>query len=478
MPGPWEKYQSGPWEKYGATKGGDLKRQNPAEYDPASPEYQARYGAEQPGFGVVAAGRAARMGAQGLAAIPLAISDAGVGVRNLLYGNMRIPSEDVPSNQFNRALDQLIPPPSDMVGRVGEAIGGGVVGGRFLPNPPSSVSYQPPVNQAAQVLQRSRAEGYVVPPATSNPTATNKVLEGIAGKLTTAQAASAKNQAVTTTLAKRAIGLSDDAPLTSESIAAVRKEAAQAYEAIRGTGRITADKQFQAEIGNLTSKYRSAAKDFPELAKSEVDDIVSGLNKESFDADSAVDLIAILRGNADDAFRAGKSQAGRAYRDASKALEGVIERHLAAGGKESSAMLAAFRKARELIAKTYSVEKAFNPATGQVSGPKLAQQLSKKPLSGELKQAAEFAKAFPKAAREFNESLPGISPLDFYASGGVSALSREPWYLLYPFLRQGTRNALLSQAGQKLAVPAAPSTPNPLVAGGLANALLIGKQGF
>lgn len=463
MAGPWEKYaaeDSGPWAKFQAV---------PVQEQPEPVD----------GVGLIpqTAGRIARMGAQGLAALPLAAMDAGVGIRNLFE---KKPYE-LPSQTWNKALDQLIPLPKDEIApRIAEAVGAGVAGSR-LPVP--EVPGAPPLRAAVptprdKVLAEAQRQGYVVPPATVKASATNKTLEGVAGKLTTAQLASAKNQIVTTNLAKRAIGLSEDAPLTAESIRAVRQEAGQAYEAIRGAGRIASDSTFRSQLVNLVSRYKSASKDFPELAKSEVDDIFNGLNKDSFDADSAVDMIAILRENADDAFRAGKSQSGKAYRDASKILEGAIERHLEAGGKNSRGMLKAFRDARELMAKTYTVEKAFNPSTGQVSATKLGQALSKgKPLSKELKSAGQFAQAFPKAAREFNESLPGVSPLDFYATGGVSALTHEPTYLLYPFLRQGVRNALLSQTGQK-ALTSPGATMNPAARFGAANAFLVGEQGF
>ena len=94
-------------------------------------------------------------------------------------------------------------------------------------------------------------------------------------------------------------------------------------------------------------------------------------------------------------------------------------------------MLNKFREARQLIAKTYSVEKALNPATGTVNAANLAAQLKKgKPLSTELKDIAEFNLQFPKATQttEAMGSLPQLSPLDFATgiiagsnTGGVGA---------------------------------------------------------
>jgi hypothetical protein len=413
---------------------------------------------------------------EGAAAIPLAAADFGVGARNLLTGG----DAESPSSMFAGVMDRIYGKRETPLEQ-GVGIAGSALAGAAAPVPqvkvPAPATYTRPLTQSQQVLRKAQAEGMVVPPATANPTAVNKVLEGVAGKLTTGQAAAAKNQSAITSLSKRALGLPDDSPLTMEDIIAVRKGAEQGKAAVRGAGRITRDGKFAADLGRITARYRGAAKDYPDLAKGDVDAIVKSVDVDA-DASSAVDAIAILRENADDAFRSGKGGIGKAYKDAAKALEDLIDRNLAAQGKDGAAMLNQFRAARTLQAKTYTVEKAFNSATGQVSGTKLGQQAARgKPLSGDLETVGKFAQAFPKAAREFNESLPGISPLDFYATGGVAGLTREPWYLVYPFVRQGVRNALLSPLGQKLATPPQGGPIDPRLAAGMATgAGLIGQQ--
>ncbi len=413
---------------------------------------------------------------EGVAALPLAAADFGVGARNLITGS----NYESPSSMFSGLMDRLYGKRETDLER-GVGLAGSALAGARLPVPTARsvapTGFQRPLTQSQQVLQAAQREGYVVPPTTSNPTAVNKVLEGVAGKLTTAQAASAKNQSVTTNLSKRALGLAEDAPLTMDDIIAVRKNAEQGKAAVRSAGRITRDGKFASDLARITAKYRGAAKDYPELANGDVEAVVKAVDVDA-DANSAVDAIAILRENADKAFRSGNGGLGKANKDAAKALEDLIDRTLVAQGKDGAAMLQQFRAARTLQAKTYTVEKAFNASTGQVSGTKLAQQLAKgKPLSGELKTAAQFGQAFPKAAREFNESLPGISPLDFYATGGVAGVTQQPWYLLYPFVRQGVRNSLLSPLGQKLAMPGQGGPVDPKVANALAvQAGLIGQQ--
>lgn len=415
-------------------------------------------------------GLTARMVPDALTAIPLAAADFGVGARNLITGSQY----QLPSSMYQQAMDQIFPkretPLETGVGIVGSAL----IGSK-LPAP-SATDVAPAGFQTAKELQRAtmagnvtaaQKAGYVVPPATSNPTATNKVLEGAAGKLTTAQLASATNQSNTARLAAKALGLPEDVPLTLGSIQAVRQEAGKAYEAVRGAGTVQMDGQLWSALNRAEAAAAGANRSFPGVASNPAIARIEALRQNQFDAGGAVDAIRVLRDYADEAFAQGSKAAGKTYKSAATALEDALDRHLASSGNEGA--VNAFRAARQLIAKTYSVESAFNQTTGQVSATKLAAALSKgKPLSGELKQVAEFGQAFPKAARSFNESLPGVSPLDFYAAGGTAALSKEPYALLYPFARQGIRNLLMTPLGQRLAVPSVGGPVRPEIANALA----------
>jgi len=290
--------------------------------------------------------------------------------------------------------------------------------------------------------------GFVLPPTQTNPTTMNKALEGLAGKVSTSQKASIANQQTTNKLAARALGLPEDQPVTVEALKAVRQAAGQQYEAVRNAGLIKADARFAKELGDITSTQQGASRSFPGLVKDDVEALVTSLKQPMFDAGDAVDAIKVLRNSADSAFAKGDKSAAKAFKDASNALEGVIDRHLQATG--STDAVAAFRDARQLIAKTYSVEKALNPANGNVSAAKLGSQLVKgKPLSGELKQVAEAATAFPTALRDIKDSIPGVSPLDWVAAGGMSAAAGNPLLLGTAAVRPLARSTILSPAYQR-----------------------------
>lgn len=145
-------------------------------------------------------------------------------------------------------------------------------------------------------------------------------------------------------------------------------------------------------------------------------------------------------------------KAAKAYDSAAEQLEQFMERSAANAGKPE--LVQALREARREIAKAHTVGKALNDATGNVNARTLARE---KYVTGDIKTAADFAKAFPKASQpvEGMGSLPGISPLDFASSGilgGAGAIAsgdpRGASLALLPFMRPAVRNMILSKAYQ------------------------------
>lgn len=317
--------------------------------------------------------------------------------------------------------------------------------------------------QAAQnaerdaILTEARKAGYVVPPSSVNPSATNTILEGASGKIKTAQAASQKNQAVTNDLARAAVGLKKEDPLTVESLEAIRSQAGKAYEAIKSyPQRFKADQQFAADIKALGNDFTAAAQEFPEIAGNPaVDALKTALSKPEMSPRAAVELVKKLRFDANKNFKAfddpAKAALATAQKDAANAIEELIERNL-----PGTDLLKNFRGARELIAKTYSIEGAMQGSN--VSAGNLASQLSKgKPLTGELKIAADFASQFPKAAQALKEAPGAVSALDV----GLAFGTQNPLLLA---ARPAARAAILSKPYQGMAVN--PNyTPNALLRG-------------
>lgn len=316
------------------------------------------------------------------------------------------------------------------------------------------------VSSAREALRRSsstvpnatvataREAGYVLPPEQANTGLIPKVLNAWGGKIKTEQAASVKNQEVTNRLVRDALGLPKGAQITPDLIKGIQRDAGKSYDAIRMAGPMVADDSYNAALNKIASQYQGASKSFPGLVRDDVTRLVENLRQPKFDADSAVDAIKVLRESADDAFRAGNSGLARANREAAQALEDVVGRNLQKTGRAD--LLEAFRTGRETYAKAYTVQKALNGETGNVSARKLAAELKKgKPLTGEIRKAAEFGSAFPKAAQE----VQGVNPYSVLDGVvGTAGVFTNPALTAYAAGRPIARNLLLSEPAQRLFV--------------------------
>lgn len=350
------------------------------------------------------------------------------------------------------------------LGGVGQKVGSALAGraGQLLAQRQAGAASASQLNAVRDAtLRRAQQAGYVVPPSTVNPTAANRVLESLSGKAATQQAAAAQNQQVTNRLIRQELGLPDDAPLTRDTLNTVRSKAGGVYKDIKASGTINTDKEYTDGLKDIMASIKEVSKDFPGAdvgSNKEVRALVKTLTRQKFGANSAVEYIKQLRkmatGNlsgvnsADPAKRA----LGTAQREAAAILEEQVIRHLNANGKTQLA--GQFDEARRLIAKTYSVEAALNDATGNVVARKLATQLGRrKPLSGGIREAAEFAQLAPRAAEEVTHS-GGVSALDAMLGGG-GVLAGQPLLLAAPFGRYAARQSILSRPYQ-----ARMTTPN------------------
>lgn len=307
---------------------------------------------------------------------------------------------------------------------------------------------------AAAAATAAKEAGLSLPPSQVNPSMLNKAVEGFGGKIKTAQDLSVQNQPKLVSMAKKGLGLSEDTPLTAETLGSLRKDAGQAYERVRSAGTVTTDSAYAEALGKIAAPFERASKDFPDAARKDIIDTVKAHQREAFDSGSAIDQIGSLREKADASYAARDKKAGKAYKDIAGALEEQLGRHLEATGAAPE-ILKDFRNARETIAKTYTVQKHLGP-NGEVNAQGLARELGKgKPLSGELKTIAEFGKNFPKAA-QLPSKVGGVpmSPLD-HGIAGASALggiaTGHPLVALgglVPYARPMARKLMASDAYQ------------------------------
>ena len=166
----------------------------------------------------------------------------------------------------------------------------GAVGGKIA----DFLRGKPPTPQMIKNVQEGQQAGYVLPPTQVKPSLLNRLLEGTAGKLTTAQNASYANQEVTNKLASKALGLPENEVLTPEILNNVRDKAGIAYENLRLSGRINPDLSYQKQLDDVVKDFRMAENDFKRSAPRAEVDLIESLKSKSFDANSAVSKINLL----------------------------------------------------------------------------------------------------------------------------------------------------------------------------------------
>lgn len=306
--------------------------------------------------------------------------------------------------------------------------------------------------QARAAAQKANEVGYVLPPADVSPGLITEALGGIGGKIKLQQTAASRNQTISDKLARRSVGLGEDAELSADSLEAIRRNAAAAYEPVAASGTVTPGKRYESALDRALAPFRSQSKSFPGTREPQVVADLQALRAPQFDAGDAMTMIRSMRESADRSYRAGENMAGKAYRQGAAALEDALEGHLQSMGQPAAEILKGFRDARQLIAKTYSVQSALGP-NGSVNAVKLGASLSKgRPLSGDLRTVAEFGQAFPKSAQMLKEPPGSTSVLDWATAMGSTAASGNPAYMLSLGARPLARRLMLSDRVQRNAV--------------------------
>lgn len=267
-------------------------------------------------------------------------------------------------------------------------------------------------------LNSAKNVGYVVPPSTTNPSWINKRLESIAGKAAIGQEAASRNQQVTDSLIRKALGMADDAPITESSLKQIRDIAAQPYRdiaALSPEAKDALDLLKQARFdSNAQFKFYNRSADPSALAKAKT------LQSEA------------------------------------QGWEKFIQNEAAA--KSGDPLVESLKQARQKIAKTYTVDKALNTSTGEVDARILGRMIDRgEPLTSELATAARFADAFPQYAREGARiPTPGVSKSEAILASllaGGGAVAAGPVGAIagaLPFASTPVRSMLLSRPYQAL----------------------------
>lgn len=280
-----------------------------------------------------------------------------------------------------------------------------------------------------ETIERALKAGYIIPPASVDPTMKNRVLESVSGKLATQQLASTRNAEVTADLLRKGLGMADDAPLNRGSLESLRKTAGTAYK----------------EVADLSP---NAAADLEALKQARND--AQGWFKAYNRSASPDDLAK-----------------AKEFRATAESLEQALEGYAQAANRPE--LIPALRDARKQIAKTYTVERALNDASGSVDARVLGRLYEKgAPLTDELETVGRFASAFPTVSKTPQQiGSPDAHNLRSMAAllmGGGGAAAAGPAGLAaaaVPFVAPPlARKAMFSKGAQQALIQQAPKNSN------------------
>lgn len=238
-----------------------------------------------------------------------------------------------------------------------------------------------------ETVRQSLEAGYKIPPNMVKPSFANQMIESVSGKQATQQIASEANEKVTGKLVREALGLDPDAAINQSTLENLRKTAGKAY----------------AEVSSL-SPQAAADLEALKIARNEATGWFKAYNRSA---------------RPDDLLKAKEARA------LSDSLEQALETHAKEAGKTE--LIPALRDARKQIAKTYTVGRAVNDASGTVDARVLGRMYEKGlPLSDGLDTAGRFASAFPTVAKSSQQvGSAGSHNLKAYGSlaAGLSGLA-------------------------------------------------------
>jgi hypothetical protein len=322
------------------------------------------------------------------------------------------------------------------------------VSGLTTPRRPANLT------QAQLVAERAIAEGATLPPTQVNPSFMNRLIEGISGKQQTGQIASVKNQQLINEQARKALNLAPDVEITPQVLQQFRAEKGLAYDALRSNPTYYADKQFFADLNKETARLQNMkALDVSAELK-----LLNNLKQMNFNGDELVESIKRLRdsaqSNSSPLANARDKDLGRAQKFAAKQLEALAERNLTNFNQPD--VMANFKQARQDIAKSYTIEKALNATTGNVSGADLGTLARKgKIVPAELQTLANAAGAYPTAFQNVARigSVPGFSPVDLGTAAIASAAASNPALMVSAATRPTLRSVAVSPMFQRNMLP-------------------------
>ena len=265
--------------------------------------------------------------------------------------------------------------------------------------------------QQQEVGRRALAEGFQLDP-TQITGIGQELKEGIKSNVPIARRAFTRledaNQTQTNNIAKSLVKIPQSADLTAESMETAFKSALNNYQVLKKVPSVQGNPKFLKEINDQLSKLNKIV---PEQRTADDKKAIRVLNAyKDFATKPISGEEAFIRSKAigDNLFKAqreGSGNAVEAFKTLRRAFETSIEDYLASPANlmrsNGKTILDQFKEGRQTLSNWYTVDKAFNRDTGNVSANKLSSEFAKKPGYGTkgtpIETAAMLGGAFPRA---------------------------------------------------------------------------------
>ena len=285
-----------------------------------------------------------------------------------------------------------------------------------------------------KVLKEAQKAGYVALPSDVGAGRIPRTLETVSGKFKAEELASARNQQVTNNLTRKYLGIDETTPLTTDTLDTLRERAGAVYQQ---ASELPAGKVAETTTRSLATGGKTTTPVFKTGAE-----LIEEIKLARDDARAAWKAFNFGTDKPTQARNAAMSADTRV-----QTLEAQLEQ-LAKQNKQPQ-LLNELKKARQEIAKIYTVEKATNPITGMVDAKTIGKQIDKKaPITGDLALVGKFAKTFPKVNKPVAEAPNPFSIYDVIG-GSYGAGAGNPLLLGLPLGRVGSRYLMESPSFQQ-----------------------------
>lgn len=319
------------------------------------------------------------------------------------------------------------------------------IGGARTPKPVA------PLTAEQQAMANAVAQGLKVPPSQLTGGTIAASVEALLGKKAMGAQASIANKETVINQAKKVLGLTDAEDLTPDSFMNFRQEKGSAYQDLRNFD-YKADKKFLTNINDEVQRLRGLTTTSPEQIST-----LKAVAKTNIKGDDLVNNIIDLRdaGNSNvKSMDAATKRLGKTQLLAAKELEDIADRVLTKSGNDT--LVSNFRDARRNIARSYTLENAFNEVTGAVNAKTIGNKMAKGQIVPEEMRAAgaasQFAPGYFAPPSQAASGLTGTEGL----SSMAALLSGRPDIATAIAARGAGRSLMLSGPVQRMMIPTAP----------------------